>query len=417
MVCGVMLNQLQQVFLVTSALLGMVSMSAISAAWAETGSTDQRIEEQEAGSSDRRSSLVAGHESLDDSEGRMTSDNRQMTYDEPATTVEEWIAQIEASLVQITGVRVETTESGLQVVLETTEGELSTPATQTIGNALIADIPNAVLALPEGEEFQQASPIEGIALVSVTGLPENRVRVAITGVDAPPTANLSVEASELVLAVTPGTEVAETEEDAIQVVVTGEQDEGYSPSDATTATRTETPLRDIPQSIQIIPQQILEDQQVTQLREATRNVSGVIEGSNFGNSGDAFLIRGFQTNNILLDGIELGTSNLGTNSSFREIANIERVEVLKGPASVLYGTLEPGGIINVVTEQPLPFPFYEVELQAGNFGFLRPSVDLSGSLNADGTALYRLNAVYQTADDFREFDQGIERIFVALCSV
>jgi iron complex outermembrane recepter protein len=332
------------------------------------------------------------------------------TTDQP-TPIREWMAQV-APPVQVTGVQVTTTDVGVEITLETST-LLETPPTSIVGNALIADIPNAVLALPEGNEFQAANPVEGIALVSVTSLPGDRVRVAITGTNAPPTVNLSVESTGLVLAATPGAETADPEEDAIQVVVTGEQDQGYTPSATTTATRTDTPLRDIPQSIQVIPQQVLEDQQVIQLREAARNVSGVIEGSNFGNSGDAFLIRGFLSNNILLDGIELGTFNLGTNSSFRETANIERVEVLKGPASVLYGTLEPGGIINVVTEQPLPFPFYEVEFQAGNFELLRPSIDLSGPLNSDGTALYRLNAVYQTADDFREFDQGIERVFVA----
>jgi iron complex outermembrane receptor protein len=370
--------------------------------------------------SGREESLVVDRGLLRN-EGQLTSDVQDPLtleiphlndLEQPATTVDEWMAQIAQAQVQVTGVQVTATDTGLEITLETSES-LETPSTSVVGNALIVDIPNAVLALSEGDEFQAANPTAGIALVSVTSLPGDRVRVAITGVDAPPTANLSVESLGLVLAVTPGTEAAETDEDAIQVVVTGEQDEGYSPSDATTATRTDTPLRDIPQSIQVIPQQVLEDQQVIQLREATRNVSGVIEGSNFGNSGDAFLIRGFQTNNVLLDGIELGTSNLGNNSSFRETANIERVEVLKGPASVLYGTLEPGGIINVVTEQPLEDPFYEVELQAGNFGLLRPSIDLSGSLNSDRTALYRLNAVYQTADDFREFDQGIERIFVA----
>jgi len=383
MVWGVMANQLWRLALATSGILML----------ATTAQAEVAAEEMEG--IRRKDSLTP------------LSDFKQ-----PATAIAEWMAQIEQSAIQVTGVQVNVTETGLNLTLETNE-PLATPSTSVVGNTLIADIPNAVLALPNGDVFQQAYPTEGIALVSVTSVLAGRVRVSITGTDAPPTANLSAEALGLVLAVTPGTEVAESNEEAIQVVVTGEQHEGYNRSDATTATRTNTPLRDIPQSIQVIPQQVLTDQQVIQLREATRNVSGVVEGSNFGNSGDAFLIRGFQTNNILLDGIELGTFNLGLNSSFREIANIERVEVLKGPASVLYGTLEPGGIVNVVTKQPLAFPSYEVELQAGNFEFLRPSIDFSSPLNSDGTILYRLNAVYQTADDFREFEQGIERIFVA----
>ncbi|MCU0565699.1 MAG: AMIN domain-containing protein [Oculatellaceae cyanobacterium Prado106] len=75
--------------------------------------------------------------------------------EQPATTIEDWIAQIEASLVQITNVRLEETEAGLQVILETAEGELAVSETRTVGNALIADIPNAAIA----EEFSQTEPI------------------------------------------------------------------------------------------------------------------------------------------------------------------------------------------------------------------------------------------------------------------
>ncbi|MEM9503254.1 MAG: AMIN domain-containing protein, partial [Cyanobacteria bacterium P01_E01_bin.43] len=130
-----------------------------------------------------------------------------------ATTVEEWLAQIEASLTQITGVQIEETETGLQIVLETAEGELTTPTTQIVGNALIADIPNAVLALPEGDSFEQFGPAAGIALVQVTNEPGDQVRVAITGTDAPPVGEVTATG----LAVTLGEAVAGAEDDAIQV--------------------------------------------------------------------------------------------------------------------------------------------------------------------------------------------------------
>ncbi|WNZ26124.1 TonB-dependent receptor [Leptolyngbya sp. NK1-12] len=362
-----------------------------------------------------KSSFVTGHLSLDNPEGQMTNDNGQITNDQPATTVEEWLAQIEASLVQITGVRVETSETGLEIVLETAEGELSTPATQTIGNALIANISNAVLALPEGDEFSQANPVEGVALVSVTSLPNDRVRVAITGTDAPPTAEVRAEAQGLVLSVTPGTETdAAQDEDAIQVVVTGEQEDGYAVPDASTATRTDTLLRDIPQSIQVVPRQVIEDQAVTELQDAVRNVSGVVEGNTFGNTGDRFIIRGFQQGFQLGSTLRDGFRANGSFSGVRDLANIERIEVLKGPASAIFGgAIEPGGLINIITEQPLEEPFYSAELQAGSFGFVRPTVDLSGPLNANRTLLYRLNLAYERGDGFRDFDQGVERIFVA----
>jgi iron complex outermembrane recepter protein len=202
--------------------------------------------------------------------------------------------------VQITGVRVEETETGGQIVLETAEGVLALPEIRSVGNALIADIPNATIA----EEFSQANPIEGIALVSVTSLPGDRVRVAITGTDAPPVAEVRSEGQGLVLAVSLGDAETVAEEEAIQVVVTGDEDEGYNPSSATTATRTDTPLRDIPQSIQVVPQQVLEDQQAITLTEALRNASGVIPSTAFYGVASNFVIRGFSTStgNFLRNG-------------------------------------------------------------------------------------------------------------------
>ncbi|WNZ21649.1 TonB-dependent receptor [Leptolyngbya sp. NK1-12] len=328
-----------------------------------------------------------------------------------ATTVDEWVSQVQAqesipTSVQIIDVRVDPVETGIEIVLETT-GELEAPSPSTVGNALIAEMTNAVLALPEGSEFQQANPADGIALVSVTQLPNNRVRVAITGTAAPPTANLSVESQALRLSVVPGIAQAADAEDALQVVITGEQQDGYIVDEATTATRTDTPLRDIPQSIQVIPRQVLEDQQVIRLEDALRNVSGISPGDNFGGTRDQFFIRGFQQFNIFRDGFR------DERIVFQETANIERIEVLKGPASVLFGSLEPGGIINIIPERPLSEPRYAFDMQLGNFGLVRPQLDFTGPLNRDGTIRYRLNALYERGAGFRDFDQNIQRFFVA----
>lgn len=329
--------------------------------------------------------------------------------EQPATTVEEWITQLEQSFIQVTGVQVNATADGLELVLETS-APLDTPSTSIVGNALIADISNARLDLPDGDEFQQANPIDGIARISVTALPANRVRIAITGVDAPPIAQLNLTDQGLTLAVTPGTEVIATEEEAIQVVVTGEQDTGYAPSDATTATRTDTPLRDIPQSIQVIPRQVIEDQRVNRVSDALRNVSGVQTDDSFGGTIDRVNIRGFQADVFLVDGFRRQSFTPGG------AANpllIERIEVLKGPASVLFGNLEPGGVVNVITESPLPFPQYIIEGSVGSFGFFQPSIDLTGPLTEDGSLLYRLNVLYEGSDGFRDYDRNVSQLVVA----
>ncbi|NJL41090.1 MAG: TonB-dependent siderophore receptor, partial [Leptolyngbyaceae cyanobacterium SM1_4_3] len=348
------------------------------------------------------SMLPVGAEELDNGRSSMGSEEARSSplpalseLDSPAATVTDWVAQIEASLVQITNVRLEETESGLQVILETAEGELAVSETRTIGNALIADIPNAAIA----EEFSQENPIEGIALVSVTSLPGDRVRVAITGTDAPPVAEVTAEAQGLVLMVTLGDADAVVEEDAIQVVVTGEQDEGYNPSSATTATRTDTPLRDIPQSIQVVPRQVLEDRNVRTPIESVETVSGVVYNGGFASAPQgSVIIRGFQQGqqfrNGFRDADRAGLTGIGT---------VEQVEVLRGPTSVLFGAVEPGGIINVITRQPLSEPYYNITLEAGNRAFFQPSLDLSGPLTADETLLYRFIASFQNSDSFQEF--------------
>jgi len=331
--------------------------------------------------------------------------------EQPATTLEEWIAQLEQSLIQVTQVQVNTTAEGLELVLEAS-APLETSSTSVVGNALIVDIPATVLALPDGEEFQAANPAEGIALVSVTSLPsvgeasptENRIRVTITGTDAPPIAELNITAQGLALLVSPETESITADDDTIQILVTGQQDIGYAPSNASTATRTDMPIRDIPQSIQVIPRQVLEDQQVIRVTDAIRNVSGVVEGDTFGGTVDNFNIRGFDFTANFRDGLR------DTGDNLRELANIEQIEILKGPASVLYGNAEPGGIINLVTKKPLATPYYFGQFSLGNFSYYRSAIDLSGPLYPDETLLYRLNVGYENTGSFRDFVNG-ERFF------
>ncbi|MEM9818134.1 MAG: TonB-dependent receptor plug domain-containing protein [Cyanobacteria bacterium P01_D01_bin.6] len=278
---------------------------------------------------------------------------------QPTTTVTDWIGQIEASRVQITDVRIEATETGVQVVLETLDGELAAPTTTVSGNALILEIANAVLTRGE---FQQFDPADGIALVQVTALPEDVVQVAITGTEAVPDVDIATAATGLALTVMPGVAQVGEEDEAIQIVVTGEAGSRYFEPNTSTATRTDTPLRDIPQSIQVIPREVLEDQQITTLEGALRNVSGVVSAEQTLN-GQAFIIRGFRGPAILQDGLR---RNDGRLFGFAELSNVESIEVLKGPASILAGSLEPGGVINLVTEQPLSEPFYNLEFQVGN---------------------------------------------------
>lgn len=127
-------------------------------------------------------------------------------------------------------------------------------------------------------------------------------------------------------------------------------------------------------------------------------------------------MRGFERARVLRDGFRLSPSDSFGNTgilTLPETANLERIEVLKGPASILYGEIQPGGVINLVTKKPTSEPFFEGELQLGSRDFLRPRIDVSDALTADKRLRYRLNALLQRDDGFRNFDRDIERQFIA----
>ncbi|MEM1256807.1 MAG: TonB-dependent siderophore receptor [Cyanobacteria bacterium P01_H01_bin.21] len=309
----------------------------------------------------------------------------------------------QTAVVEILSIQVNETDNGLQLLLETS-GELSTPVTSTTLNTLNTDIPNAVLS--ESDNFLISEPAAGISQIAATNLPNNQVRITIIGTDAPPIVDIRTGISGLTATVTPG--IAQTP-GTLRIVVTGEETDDYFVPNASTATRTDTSILDTPASIQIIPRQVLEDQQVTRLDEALNNVSGVTFGGTFVNTSLNFNIRGFDAPTLRNGFRDFG----GFTGVSPSITNLERVEVLKGPASILYGEVQPGGLINLVTKQPLSTPTYEISAQVGNRGVFQPQIDFSGPLVSNQRLRYRLNASYFHDDGFTDFDQNIERTFVA----
>ena len=344
--------------------------------------------------------------------GQSTAANILLTLKDTAPHKDTATHIAQGNVRRVTGVEVVQTESGLELILKTSVGsERLVPLIIPEGNDLIIDILDATLAFSIRNGVTETNPAPGISEITVNKVNDNSIRIRIAGANQAPSAEVLPGRDDLVLSVTPEDTTAESEPDEeIEVIATGEaedEEDGYVAEDGTTATRTDTPLKDVPQSIQIVPQQVIEDQQATSLQETTRNVSGVFQGNTFGASLDNFIIRGFEQEVFLQDGFRDPTRRT------RETTNLERVEVLKGPASVLYGTLEPGGIINLVTKKPLEDPLYSAKLTVGSFNFVEPSIDLGGPLNEDKTLLYRFNALYENSDSFRDFDQGIERFFVA----
>jgi iron complex outermembrane receptor protein len=333
------------------------------------------------------------------------------------------------SIVQITGVKANPTDKGVEIILQTTQGNQLQVTNRSAGNNFIADISGAQLRLPSGDgfTFRSEKPLAGITEITVTNLDGNTVRVTVKGEAGLPQAELfddneglvfgfapaatatsppqqpeTPQAEEKPEAETPQEKPSAQQDEPIELVVTGEQD-GYSVPNATAGTRTDTPLRDIPQSIQVIPQQVLRDQQANRLEEALRNAPGITQGFSVPGAVSTFTIRGFTINstsgnNFLRDGLPDPTVG-----GVIELPSIEQVEVLKGPASVLFGFGNPGGTINLVTKKPLRDPFYEIEATVGSYDFYRGALDLSGPLNDSKTVLYRLNTSYRNSGSFIDF--------------
>ncbi|HCR2077885.1 TonB-dependent siderophore receptor [Enterobacter kobei] len=177
---------------------------------------------------------------------------------------------------------------------------------------------------------------------------------------------------------------------------------GYQPLNTSTATLTTMPMLDIPQVVNTVSDKVLEDQHATTLDEALYNVSNVVQTNTLGGTQDAFVRRGFGANR---DG-SIMTNGLRTVLPRSFNAATERVEVLKGPASTLYGILDPGGLINVVTKRPEKTFGGAISATSSSFGGGTGQVDVTGPI--DGTRLaYRLTGEYQDEDYWRNF--GNER--------
>ncbi|WP_171974799.1 TonB-dependent siderophore receptor [Leptolyngbya sp. 'hensonii'] len=331
---------------------------------------------------------------------------------QPATTVKDWIAQIEAATVKVTRVSLDRTDAGLQITLETAEGKpLQIDATKfrTEGNKLIADISNAILTLPGGQEFRAENPTTDIVTLQITQRTIETIQVVVVGNGILPTTEVVLKTGSFAYVLNPEEEGTDQE-----IVVTGSRPAGYNVPNASVGTGTDTPVLETPFSVQVVPKEVLQDQQVIRLEDALTNISSISSAGNNGGREAAFSIRGFGNQfagsvPTLRDGYRL----YGNFQGISELANVDRVEVLKGPASILYGEIEPGGVINLTSKKPLAQPLYEAELQVGSRRLIRPRIDLTGPLTPDGRLLYRLNALYQTDRTFRNFITDTNRYAIA----
>ncbi|GGD70051.1 TonB-dependent receptor [Caballeronia grimmiae] len=181
------------------------------------------------------------------------------------------------------------------------------------------------------------------------------------------------------------------------VTVTGSRISSYTDETSSSTTRTDTPLQDYPASVQVVPSEVLQDRGVTRINQIADNVSGVHAEASYGGNGATFFnIRGFSESNGLRDGFR----NYGY-YAFRDVQNIDRIEVFKGPAGALYGGIGAvGGYINTVSKRPEPGNFGEVGLTAGSYGLVRTTIDVNRALNDDLSI--RVNGSAESNSTFRD---------------
>jgi iron complex outermembrane receptor protein len=204
------------------------------------------------------------------------------------------------------------------------------------------------------------------------------------------------------------------------VEVTGEAEtatspvQGYVAHRSATGTKTDTPLIETPQSISVIPRQRIEDQQPQSVAEALNYTAGV-KSDNYGTDSrfDWVSFRGFEAYQpgFFQDGL-LGRNN-NTYAVWRtDPYGIERIEVLRGPSSVLYGQGSPGGMINIVTKRPSDEPLHQVQFLAGSDERFQGAFDLSGPIDEDKTFLYRLTGLARDGETEIDYTED-NRQFIA----
>ena len=188
------------------------------------------------------------------------------------------------------------------------------------------------------------------------------------------------------------------------ITVTGNKAEGYSPTASSSGTKTDAPLRDVPQTINVVPEKLMRDQAARSMQDALRNVPGVGMSSGDGQR-DQVTIRGFTAiADQFIDGIRDDALY------FRDLSNLERIDVLKGPAAVLYGRGSSGGLINRVTKKPQARTFGEITVNVGSYRLKRLSFD-ANTAGSEGMAL-RITGAHEDSGSFRE--QGfVERSSIA----
>jgi iron complex outermembrane recepter protein len=326
-------------------------------------------------------------ESLISGSGISTEVSQRTQQAEYNTSFKDWLAQEAqtSEVIRVINVRLNRSQTGLEIVLETSNGQLSAPVTSSNGNTLIAEISNAILALPEGQEFQAEAPAERIASVKVIQVNTNKVQVSVTGVEDVPTAQVIQSDRSLILSLSPDPP------SDIELVVT--------------AQKTPENPQDVPISLTVLPRQELEDGQVNSIRSIAANTPNF-----FTTTGDRafnfYSIRGLSNGNYLTrDTVGFYIDDVPYENAHQFLPgllfDLERAEILRGPQSTLYGRNSQAGIVNIISRPPSQSPEFNVGFGYGNYNQYQAQLSLSNAIIPDKLA-FRLSGAYNSRDGFTE---------------
>lgn len=298
-------------------------------------------------------------------------------FQRPVTNVRELLVQDSSSNSQlpviVAGVRIVPSQNGIEVILETKEGDKLQPGAQEEGNTVVIDIPSSQLQIQSGNTFRQINPLAGITEISVININSNTIRLKIVGKKTLPKVELFSSDEGLIFGVTSDAsaptsppqakpEQSAENEEPIELVVT--------------ATRTEEDLQNVPRTVTVIKRE-----QIEELAPVSRDLSDIIGKLTPGAGPPTGTIRNTTVRGcppqILIDGIPVTSndSNAGYQRDLRSIAPnaVERIEIVRGPNAV-YGDGATGGVINIITRKPS---------EQGLVSETQVGIDVAGNLEGD----------------------------------
>ena len=290
-----------------------------------------------------------------------------------------------AASVKITNVSIVSTPTGINVLLAPEAGTLPPAVTSKSGNTLITDLPNTTLSLADGKDFQTINPVKGIARVVVTQFTPTSIRVSIIGTENVPDVAVVPSSTGLTFSAAP-VEAAE-----IEVTVTAQK-------------RRER-LKDVPISVKVLPRQQIEDAQIRTFKDVANNTPNFTFRS--GSSGRQFAFysfRGLSNSNFLSRKDTLGfyiDDVPYENGAFidLDLLDLDRIEILRGPQSTLYGRNSQAGVINITTRQPSNDPELRTSASYGSYNDRDLKISASTPIIKDNL-LVSVGGGYRANDGF-----------------